>query len=329
MRAIKSTGISEEKFGPWLRRALMRSLKLGLILLVAGGGLIWGLTAASPSFASGWTNFNYRLSAAALDEHPVALVRTFATRLRESEYGWGPLSLSAPFNVTTALESLRRDYPEVTGVFDGVPQVPRGARLRNANPALYEQRMTAYLQRYQQIQSGRFTSLYDRDDMFSAPNANVKLGLFVTKVFGLPDAFLHTINTILGSGAPGVILFATVLALTAMPLWRSRRPARTWLKLIAWPTLASTLVWAAIFIMAVSAALFGGMTPNTSALALFVSLPLLSLLAKLPLHLAETLVAPPPPPKKWDGIDRRGPRGMTPPGPPPKPGETIPPWGGA
>jgi hypothetical protein len=329
MRAIKSTGISEEKFGPWLRRELLRSLKLGLILLGAGGALIWGLTTASPSFASGWTNFNYRLSAAALDEHPVALVRTFATRLRESEYGWGPLSLGAPFNVTAAQGSLRRDYPEVTGVFDGVPQVPRGARLRNANPALYEQRMAAYLQRHQQIQSGRFTSLYDRDDMFSAPNANVKLGLFVTKIFGLPDACLHTIGTILDSGAPGIVLFGTVLALTALPLWRSRRPARTWLKLIAWPTLASTLVWAAIFIMAVSAALFGGLTPNTSALALFVSLPLLSMLAKLPLHLAETLVAPPPPPRKWDGIDRRGPRGMTPPGPPPKPGETIPPWGGA
>lgn len=328
MSAIKSTGISEEKFGPWLRRELVRSLKLGLILLVAGGALIWGLTAVSPAFAGGWTNFNYRLSAAALDEHPVALVRTFATRLRESEYGWGPLSFSAPFNVITAQESLRRDYPEVTGVFDGVPQVPRGARLRAANPALYEQRMAAYLQRHRQIQSGRFTSLYDRDDVFSAPNANVKLGLFVTKVFGLPDAFLHTIGTILGGGAPGVILFGTVLALTALPLWRSRRPARTWLKLIAWPTLASTLVWAAIFFMAVSAALFGGLTPNTSGLALFAALPLLSLLAKLPLHLAETLVASPPPPRKWDGIDRRKNR-MTPPGPPPKPGETIPPWGGA
>lgn len=329
MRAIKSTGISDEKFRPWLRRELMRSLKLGLILLVAGGALVWGLSAVSPAFASGWTNFNYRLSAAALDEHPVALVRTFATRLRESEYGWGPLALAAPFNVTAAQESLRRDYPEVTGVFDGVPQVPRGARLRHANPALYEQRMAAYLQRHQQIQSGRFTSLYDRDDMFSAPNANVKLGLFVTKVFGLPDALLFTIGSIFRGGAPGVILFGTVLALTAMPLWRSRRPARTWLKLIAWPTLASTLVWAAIFIMAVSAALLGGLTPNTSALALFASLPLLSLLAKLPLHLAETLVAPPPPPRKWDGIDRRSPRPMTPPGPPPKPGETIPPWGGA
>jgi len=326
MRAIKSTGISEEKFGPWLRRELMRSLQLGLVLLVAGGALLWGLTAVSPAFASGWTNFNYQLSAAALDEHPVALVRTFATRLRESEYSWGPLSLTAPFNVTAAQNSLRRDYPEVTGVFDGVPQVPRGARLRNANPALYEQRMTAYLQRYEQIESGRFTSLYDRDDVFSAPNANVKLGLFVTKVFGMPDALLFTIGSILRSGAAGVVLFGTVLALTALPLWRSRRPARTWLKVIAWPTLASTLVWAAIFIMAVSAALFGGLTPNTSALALFVSLPLLSMFAKLPLHLAETLVTPGP--RKWDGLDRRKNR-MTPPGPPPKPGETIPPWGGS
>lgn len=324
MRALKSTGISEEKFGPWLRRELRRSLRLGLILLVAGTGLAWGLTATSPRAATVWTDFNYRLSAAALDEHPVALLRTFATRLRESEYGWRPLSLAAPFNVTAAQEALRRDYPEVTGVFDGVPQVPRAGRLRAANPALHEQRMADYLRHHDRIQSGRFTSLYDRDDLFSAPDANVRLGLFATKLFGLVDALFHTIGTILGSGAAGVFLFGAVLALTAAPLWRSRRPARTWLKLLAWPTLASTLVWAAIIVMAAAAALLGGLTPNTSALALLAALPLLSLLAKLPLHLAETLVNPTPAPRKWDGIERRKPRP-----PEPKPGETTPPLGGA
>jgi hypothetical protein len=87
------------------------------------------------------------------------------------------------------------------------------------------------------------------------------------------------------------------------------------------------LIWAAIMIMAGSAALFGGLTPNTSALALLATLPLLHVLAKLPLHLAETLV---PAGKIWDGIDRRKPRtNMKPPGPPPNPGETIPPWGGS
>lgn len=326
MRSIKSTGISNEKFAPWLRRELARALKRGVVLVVAGGALVWGLAAVSSSFEAGWTNFNYRLSGVALDQHPLALARTFASRLRESEYGWAPLSPGTPFNVTAARETLRRTYPEVTGVFDGVPQIPRGSRLRAANPALYEQRVAAYLQRYRQIESGRFSSLYDRDDLFSAPNANVKLGLFVTKVFGLPDALLFTMGTILDGGLPGVVLFGTVLALTAMPLWRSRRPARTWLKLIAWPGLASALVWAAILIMAISAAAFGGLTPNTSALALFATLPLLSVIARLPLHLAETLVASPP---KWDGTDRRKPRPIVPPGPPPKPGETIPPWGGA
>jgi hypothetical protein len=326
MRSIKSTGISNEKFGPWLRRELLRALKFGLVLLAAGTAIVWGLTVASPAFEAGWTNFNYRLSGVALDEHPLALARTFASRLRESEYGWSPLSPGMPFNVTAAREALRRAYPEVTGVFDGMPQVPRGAKLRKANPALYEKRMAAYLERYQQIEAGRFTSLYDRDDLFSAPNANVKLGLFVTKIFGLPDAFLFTAGTILDGGPAGVVLFGTVLALTAMPLWRSRRPARTWLKLFAWPGLASALVWAAIFIMAISAAAFGGLTPNTSALALFATLPLLAVIARLPLHLAETLVAPP---GKWDGSDRRKPRPIVPPGPPPKPGETIPPWGGA
>jgi hypothetical protein len=326
MSPIKSTGISNEKFAPWLRRELIRAGKWGLILLVAGTVLVWGLAAASPSFATGWANFNYRLSAVALDEHPVALVRTFATRLRESEYGWHLLTPSAPFNVTAARAALKRDYPEVAGVFDGVPLVPRANALRRADPARYDQRVADYLQRYNQIEAGRFTSLYGRDDMFSAPNANVKLGLFVTKIFGLFDAFLFTVGTILGSGLAGVLLFGAVLTLTAPPLWRSRRPARTWLKALAWPTLASTLVWAAILIMAVSAALFGGLTPNTSALALLATLPLLYVLAKLPLHLAETLVATPP---KWDGSDRRKPRPIVPPGPPPKPGETIPPWGGA
>ena len=321
MSPVKSTGISSEKFRPWLARELVRALKHGLIFLAMGGAAAWTLTVLSPSFASGWTNFNYQLAAVALDQHPLALARTFATRLRESEYGWDPLRLATPFNVTAAREALRRDYPEVASVTDGVPQVPRAARLRSANPTLYDQRMADYLARHRRIEAGRFTSLYDRDDMFSAPNANVKLGLFVTKVFGLLDACMFTAGTIIGGDAAGVLLFSTVLALTASPLWRSRRPARTWLKLIVWPTLASTLIWVAILIMA-AAALLGGLTPDTSALALFATLPLLYVFAKLPLHLAETLVNPTP--AKWDGIDRRKPRPPT-----PKPGETTPPLGGA
>ena len=324
MSALKSTGISEEKFRPWLRRELVRALQRGLALLVAGSALVWGLTAAAPALVGGWTRFNYQLSTVALDQHPLALARTFASRLRESEYGWAPLDLTTPFNVTAARQALHAEYPEVASVTNGVPQVPRGAKLRSANPAAYEQRLASYLRRYHRIEAGRFTSLYDRDDMFSPPNANVKLGLFVTKLFGLPDAFLFTAGTILAGGPAGVVLFGAVLALSAMPLWRSRRPARTWLKLIAWPALASTLVWTAILIMAVSAALFGGLTSNTSALALFTTLPLLSVFAQLPLHLAETLVNRAPPPARWDGIDRRKPRP-----PETKPGETTPPIGGA
>lgn len=322
MSALKSTGISEEKFRPWLRRELVRALKRGLGLLAAGSALLWGLTALAPSLADGWTRFNYQLSTVALDQHPLALARTFASRLRESEYGWAPLDFAAPFNVTAARQRLRADYPEVASVANGVPQVPRGAKLRSANPAGYDQRLADYLRRYRRIEAGRFTSLYDRDDLFSPPNANVKLGLFVTKLSGLPDAILFTAGTILAGGPAGVVLFGAVLALSALPLWRSRRPARTWLKVIAWPALASTLVWIAILIMAVAAALFGGLTPNTSALALFATLPLLFVAAQLPLHLAETLVNRAP--ARWDGIDRRKPRP-----PAPKPGETTPPIGGA
>ena len=321
MSPIKSTGISNEKFRPWLRHALGRALKQGLMLLAVGLITVVGLTAISPGFSSGWSAFNYQLSSVALDQHPLALARTYGSRLRESEYGWGPLSLATPFNVTAARQALRRDYPEVASVFNGVPQVPRGLALKDANPAKYEERLAAYMQRHNQIESGRFTRLYDRDDMFSPPNANVKLGLFVTKLFGLPDAFIYTVGTLFAGGSAGVFLFFTVLALSAVPLWRSRRPARTWLKFIVWPTLASALVWVAILIMAFSAAVFGELTPNTSALALLAALPLLFVLAKVPLHLAETLVQSRSVPAKWDGIDRRKPR--------PPSTNTIPPISGA
>lgn len=323
MSSTKSTGISNEKFKPWFRSELIRAVKWGAAMLVGGLIVSGGLTAVSPSFSSYWATFNYQLSSVALDQHPVALVRTFATRLRESEYGWSPINLTAPFNVTAARLELKSEYPEVASVVDGVPRVPRALSLKKANPAKYEKRLAAYMVRYNRIEAGRFSSLYDRDDLFSPPNANVKLGLFVTKCFGLVDAVIFTVGTIIAGGLPGILLFSTVLALSAEPLWRSRRPARTVLKAFVWPTLASALVWGAIFFMAIASALFGGLTPNTSAITLLTILPILSTLAKAPLHLAETLVSQPQA-KKWDGVDRRKPR---PPEPPP--GMTIPPMGGA
>jgi len=58
--------------------------------------------------------------------------------------------------------------------------------------------------------------------------------------------------------------------------------------------------------MAFGAAIFDGLTPDTSALALLAALPFLSLLAKIPLHLAETPATRSP--SNWDGNDRRKPR---------------------
>jgi len=70
MSPIKSTGISNEKFGPWLRRELRRALKLGFHpALVAGGAAGWADRRVARR-RGGWTNFNYRLSGVALDEHP-------------------------------------------------------------------------------------------------------------------------------------------------------------------------------------------------------------------------------------------------------------------
>lgn len=318
MSSSKSKGLSDEKFAPWLRQESIRALKWSCGLLAVGLLLGWALSSLSPAVVEQWSSFNYRLSKVALDKHPLALARSLTSRLIESEYGWKPMHPAAPFNVSIAKAKLRREYPEVASVIDGVPQVPRESALKQADPVKYEQRLKGYTARHQQIESGRFTKLYDRDDMFSPPNANVKLGLFATKLFGLLDAVIHTNVVIFSGGLPGIILFVTVLALSAAPLWRSRRPARTWLKVLIWPVLASALIWGAIVFMAIAAALFGGFTPDTSAIALLTALPFLSLLAKLPLHLAETLVARPP--AKWDGIDRRKPR---------PPAGTVPPLGGA
>ena len=319
MSSIKSTGLSDEKFAPWLRRESIRALKLSLILLAAGSLVAWGITSFSSAAATQWSAFNYQLTKVALDQHPLALARSFATRLQDCEYGWKPISISAPFNVTVARQRLRKEFPEVAAVVDGTPQVPRSAALKKADPIKYEQRLAAFMDQYRRIESGRFTNLYDQDDLFSVPNANARLGMFATKVFGLVDAFLFVCSTIFVGGGASLVLFATVLALSAAPLWRSRRPARTWLKVIVWPVLASTLVWGAIFFMALAAAFLGGLTPDTSALALLTTLPFLSELAKLPLHLAETLATKSP--SRWDGIDRRKPR--------PPSTNTVPPLGGA
>jgi hypothetical protein len=308
MTTTRSQGISEDKFGIWFRRESWRAVKRGAVLFAAGLALSQLLIALSPDFSATWDSLNYQLSRVALDQHPLALARVFAQRLGDNEYGWNPLDFAAPFNVTLAQQALRHEFPKVATVQNGVPLVPRAERIRRANPELYDRRMAAYLRRYQQIENSRFSSLYDRDDVFTPPNANVQLGILATKAFGLPDALIHTVASIFTGGLASVLLFSTVLALSGRALWRSRRPARLVLKLIVWPTLASTLVWAAIVFMAVASALFGGLTINTSALALAATAPFLYLLAQAPLHLGESLMLKAPAPRKWDGVERRKPR---------------------
>jgi hypothetical protein len=316
----------KETFRQWLRRELWREAKVALVLLAAGCTAVLGLDTFWSGFGPSWSRLNYQLTYVALEQHPVALIRTFANRLGDSEYGWGLFSPTEPANVTSAREQLRQDFREIYGVGpDGAPQFLRTSSLKHTDPAVQQQRAAAYLARYRQIEARRFTRLYQPDDPFNPTDSGTKLARMITKIFGVPDAIFHTIGSIIAAGLSGILLFSTVLALSAVALWQSNRPARWWLKALVWPTLASTLIWLAIAVMSVSAALFGGLTPNTSALALFAALPFLFVAAKLPLRYAETLVHnAPPAPKKWDGIERRKPRP-----PEPKPGETIPPIGGA
>lgn len=315
----------KEIFRQWLRRELWLEARVALVLLAAGCTAVLGLDTFWPDFGPAWGRLNYQLTYVALEQHPVALIRNFANRLGDSEYGWGIFSVAEPFNVTSARLQLRQDFREFYGVdHDGTPQMLHSSGLKHVDPLVQKARTAAYLAHHQHIEARRFTRLYQPDDPFNPTDSGTKLARMVTKIFGVPDAVIHTVGSIVTAGLSAILLFSTVLALSAVALWKSHRPARWWLKVLVWPALASTLIWLAIVVMSLSAALFGGLTPNTSALALFTALPFLFVAAKLPLRYAETLVHDAPPaPKKWDGIERRKPR------PEPKPGETIPPIGGA
>jgi hypothetical protein len=313
-------------FGQWLRRELWRETRVALVLLAAGCTAVLGLDTLWSGFGPYWSRLNYQLTYVALEQHPVALIRTFANRLGDSEYGWGIFSFAEPMNVSSARQQLRQDFREIYGVGpDGMPQFLPTSSLKRADPAMQKLRSIGYLSRYQHIEARRFTRLYQPDDPFNPTDSGTKLARLITKVFGLPDALIYTVRSIVSAGLSGILLFSTVLGLSAAALLQSHRPARWWLKGLVWPSLASALIWLAIAVMSISAAFFGSLTPNTSALALFTALPFLFLAAKLPLRYAESLVhVAPPQPAKWDGIDRRKPRP-----PEPKPGETIPPMGGA
>lgn len=277
-------------FRAWFRQELLRELRWSVVLLAAGlvavvlAGLAW------PGFAGRWNRLNYQLTGVALHQHPVALARTFAARLEAAEYGWRPLSWSAPFNVTAAREELRRDYPEVIAVVDGRPVVPREASLRRLDAARYERRLAEFTARHHALESARFGWLYPAEDAYSLPENHVLLGRLVTKFAGLPDALLHTLRTVISAGLASILLFSTVLGLAAVALRDARRPARRWIKVLLWPALASALVWLAIVGMAIPAAFLGWATPNTAALALLASLPLLLLAAKAPFRFAEGLL---------------------------------------
>ena len=308
MSGIPPANSATETMGAWLRRESLRALKVGTLLLIAGLAVVYALDAAWPAFSSRWWRVNHQLTRAALEQHPLAHARNFGTHLGANEYGWGLLAWSTPFNVTAAQDELKLEFPEFLGVRNGTPIAKHSSALLRQN------RVAAYVARYQVIEARRFARIYAPPDPFSPPDANAELGQVVTKIFGLPDAAIATVRRIVAGGMTSILLCSTVLALSAVALWQSRRPARRWLKLLVWPTLASTLVWIAIVAMSVGSVLGGKFTDNTSAIALLTALPFLFLAAKLPLRYAETLaLTKPPAPAKWDGVERRKNREPTPP----------------
>ena len=252
----------------------------------------------------------------ALEQHPLALARSFGNRLGESEYGWAPLSWSEPFNVTAAVEELSRTYPEFVEVRNGVPVARSTSLARRTgvrHPDSQVKRAAAYLARYQEIERHRFQRVYGQD-LFSPPDANAELGQVGTKFFGLLDSAIHTCSLIVTGGVMSILLFSTVLAFSMVALWQAQRPTRRWLKLLVCPLLASTLIWVSIIVMSLGVMVAGAFTPNTAVLSFLASVPLMFLCAKAPLRLLDELLFKP---KPWDGVERRKNRAPAPVNPAP------------
>jgi hypothetical protein len=142
----------KETFRQWLRRELWCETKVALVLLAAGCTAVLGLDTFWPGFGPSWSRLNYQLTYVALEQHPVALIRTFANRLGDSEYGWGLFSLAEPANVTSAHQQLRSDFKEIYGVGpDGQPQFLRTSSLKHPDPVVQKARAAAYLAHYEHI----------------------------------------------------------------------------------------------------------------------------------------------------------------------------------
>jgi hypothetical protein len=320
-------------FRAWLRRQLLRELKLSALFLALALAGVLGLGTLWSGFDTRWHSLNSQLTYAALEQHPTALLGQIGGRLADSEYGWGLFSWTEPFNVTAARERLRADFPEFAGLGpDGNPRLVRGSTRRRADPATAAARADTYVARVRHLEARRFSHLYRPPSPFDVPTATERLARIVTKALGLPDALLHLLRTLVTEGFGSILLASGSLGIAGAALWTSKRPARLGFKVLAWPLLAAALGWFTIILMSVGAAFFGALTPNTSALALFAGSPLLYLAAKSPLRLLEELALRPKPwdgtnrrNRPWDGVERR--RRQEPPAPPP--GGTVPPVGGA
>lgn len=290
-------------FRGWLRVELFRELKLCAVFFSVGLVLVVAAPFVSSSFSAAWTRLNAGLTHAALEQHPTALLEKFASRLSDHEYGYGLLSWTAPFNVTHARAKLRAEFPDFVGVGpDGQPIPLRSASKRRAPTAASAARAADYLARYETIESRRFTRLYPETSAFNVPDASTRLARIVTKVLGVPDALLHLVRVIISGGIASILLASGTLALATVALWSSARPARRWLKVLLIPFLAAALGWLTILFLSLAAAIFGRFTPDTAALTLFATSPLLYLAAKAPLRLFEELQLKP---KAWDGVERR------------------------
>jgi hypothetical protein len=117
-----------------MRRYLATSLVL--ILFSAASDLTLRLT--SPEVRDKLRRFSDQVRESIEALRPFRLAGTFYQRLMQSEYGWRPFALGAPFNVTAAKERFRGEHPECAHLGQGLWLGPEPLRLDPNNSLLGE-----------------------------------------------------------------------------------------------------------------------------------------------------------------------------------------------
>lgn len=149
--------------------------------------------------------FNDNLKKAISNFSPMSMSANFTGRLRD-DYGWRLLSLSAPFNLTEARDRLLRQYPLVARhlKFWFLASALPG---KGFDDAELQRQLAAYRAGLARINQYRFPQW--------VPG-------FVSKIFGLPDAFMSMVRGIFAGNLFGLVIGCLTLVIVLLFLFSPR-----------------------------------------------------------------------------------------------------------